>query len=88
MTHIDHLHQETSVLPGRQHLKMRTIQHHLANHLPNHPGYELTKESKNPPTLMKETLQTRHEDRYIEPLLDSNFDRKEVQKPTKNDPNQ
>ena len=72
MTHIDHLHQETSVLPVRRHLRMRTIQHHLANHLPDHPGNQLTKEPKNPPRLMKETLQTRYEERYIEPLLDSN----------------
>ena len=69
---IYHLHQETTTLPVMRHLRLRTNQHHLANHVPGHSGKHLTKEPKTPPRLLKETLQTRYEERYIEHLLNNN----------------
>lgn len=38
MTGIDHLHQETKVLPIRDHAMLLTEQYVLAMHLPGHPG--------------------------------------------------
>ena len=72
MSHIYHLHQETTTLPVMRHLRLRTNQHHLANHVPGQPGKHLTEEPKTPPRLLKETLQTRYEERYIEYLLNNN----------------
>ena len=38
MSGIDHLHQETKVLPIRAHCELQTKQFLLGNHLPGHPG--------------------------------------------------
>ena len=38
MTGIDHLYQETKVLPIRDHAMLLTEQYVLAMHLPGHPG--------------------------------------------------
>ena len=38
MTGIDHLHQETKVLPIKYHAMLLTEQYVLAMHLPGHPG--------------------------------------------------
>ena len=41
MAATDHLHQETKVLPIKEHCKMLTLQHLLTSNLPGHPGNRL-----------------------------------------------
>ncbi len=52
---IDHLHQETSVLPVRRHSELLSDQYWLACHKPTHPGFKHT-QTDAPPRRMKGTL--------------------------------
>jgi hypothetical protein len=72
MASIDHLHQETKVLPVRRHIRMRSVQMQLAHHLPDHPGYRLLQRPV-PPREMKATLRSRYE-RYIVAIRDDDSD--------------
>ena len=55
MTGIDHLHQETKVLPLRTHSNMLTKQLMAAFFLPAHPGYKHLRQAK-PARNLKRTL--------------------------------
>ena len=69
MTAIQHLHDETKILPVRRHIRMKAVQHQLAHHLEGHPGNRLL-DRPEPPRNMKETLFSRYE-RYITALLET-----------------
>ena len=69
MTAIQHLHDETKILPVRRHIRMKAVQHQLAHHLEGHPGNRLL-DRPEPPRNMKETLISRYE-RYITALLET-----------------
>ncbi len=57
MADTTHLHQETKVLPLRDHAQMLNQQYMVSCYHPQHPNHHLT-HSQNPPRLMKNTLTT------------------------------
>ena len=66
-----HLHREAKILPLKDHCKMITNQYLLSNHLPDHPGFQLTSKPL-PPRSLKPTLQ--HSRKDIADLLPVNKD--------------
>ena len=60
MAHQDHLHQETEVLPVKEHTRMTSEQFLLNCHLPNHPGNKQTVRPL-PARRMKSTIQNYRE---------------------------
>ena len=61
MAPIDHLHQETKVLPIRNHCEMVSKQFLAACHTPDHPGNKQLLKEKNK-RKMKNTIVTMHEE--------------------------
>ena len=55
MAGIDHLHQETKVLPIKQHSQLLTDQYLANTYLPAHPGYK-NLDLETPPRKMKATM--------------------------------
>ena len=70
MAHQDHLHQETQVLPVKEHTKMTSEQFLLNCHLPNHPGNKQISRPL-PARRMKPTIQNyRHTVQDLLPVTD------------------
>ena len=80
MAHQDHLHQETQVLPVKEHTKMTSEQFLLNCHLPNHPGNKQISRPL-PARRMKPTIQNyRHTVQDLLPVTD----KKDLKKKQKN----
>lgn len=56
MSNVDHLHQETKVLPIKDHSKMLAVQYALKCHHPTHPNFELTRDPDPPRNIRKSAL--------------------------------
>jgi hypothetical protein len=69
MTNIDHLHQETRVLPIKRHSEMLNMQYLLSCHQQEHPGYRFTQEAL-PPRSMKKTIMNNKAD--VQHMLTNN----------------
>jgi hypothetical protein len=59
MTHRDHLHEETRILPVKQHGDLLAKQFLVACHHPEHPNHEIIA-APPPPRLMRETLTSKY----------------------------
>ena len=70
MSPLQHLHDESKILPIRRHIRMKSVQEQLTHHIPNHPGSRLRKRTF---ARTKQTLNSRYQ-RYIEALRDSDSD--------------
>ena len=53
-----HIHQETKIMPFKEHCTMKTKQYLLTCHQPNHPGYKHVHKPLPPRKHLKPTLQT------------------------------
>ena len=69
ISHEDHLHQETKVLPFRPHSNLLTKQFLAASHLPGHPGTKHLGRPPAPRSHLRKTL-LRHE-QEVTPLFDN-----------------
>ena len=55
MSDIDHLHQESKILPIKEHCKMTAQQYLASCHVPDHPGFKHI-DKPNPPRMMKKSI--------------------------------
>ena len=58
-THIDHLHEECSILPVKEHCELITEQFLLATQQPSHPNHHQIP-TEPPPRIMRKTLDLKH----------------------------
>ena len=64
MTSLDHLHQETKVLPIKHHTQILTEQFVLAMHLPGHPGQKQLGRPRRPRKLQTKILKITSENAF------------------------
>ena len=79
MSAINHLHNETLLLPVKIHCDMKNKQYAVACHLPNHPGGKNFNNNK-PPRIMKRTISTEHKETTDRLIGTTNLERTQYKK--------
>lgn len=83
MAHQDHLHQETMILPIKDHTEMMAKQQTLRCFHPDHPNHELTRH-ENPPRQIRRNAFTKYGQELIQHVPPSGLTAKLIQRGTTN----
>jgi hypothetical protein len=76
MTSLDHLHQETKVLPIKHHTQLLTEQYVLAMHLPGHPGQKHLGRPPRPRNMKTTAIDLKNNIRDCLPITDKTSKKK------------